>query len=247
VSEPVLFRRLVPPGDPVTAAGALADLELRSPDDRRPYVCLNMVTSIDGHARIDGRSGGLSSQGDRELFHRLRSLPDAVMAGAGTVRTERYGRPVRDAELVAARVARGLAPQPLMVIPSNSLRLDPELPLLADRESRVVILTSGSGELPPCAAEVDYVRAVGIAQQLEELRRRLEIGSIVCEGGPTLNAALLADALVDELFVSISPLLVGSLDSLTLVKGPAPPVELELVGLLESASHLHARYAVRRG
>ncbi len=78
----------------------------------RPRVMLNMVSTVDGRATLDGRSGALSGSADRALFHGLRSAVDAVLVGAGTVRAERYGRIIPDAarsELRRARAQRGAA------------------------------------------------------------------------------------------------------------------------------------------
>ena len=74
----------------------------KAPPDR-PYLVLNMVSSLDGKATIDWRTKGLSTELDRRLFHRLRTQGDAVMVGAGTARAERYGRMAKSDELRAAR------------------------------------------------------------------------------------------------------------------------------------------------
>src|ERR1700680_4319238 len=95
VERPLTLRRLLPAGDPATVQKIIDDLGLPTELDaapRRPYVMLNMVSTADGRASIDGRSGALGNRADRELFHGLRSVVDGVMAGAGTVRSERYGR-----------------------------------------------------------------------------------------------------------------------------------------------------------
>ncbi len=243
----VHFRRLLPPGPPVDAAGLLDDLHpgKRAPAGR-PYIALNMIETVDGRGAVDGRTRGLGNQGDRELFHRLRAQADAVFAGASTIRTERYGPIIRDPELQALRRARGEPAQPLAVTASRSLAFDPALPLLADPESHVVVLTPSDGEIPPCAAQVTYLRGSSMTELLSDLRRELGVRSVVCEGGPALNAELLAAGLVDELFVSISPLLLGGCDPLTIVNGAAGRTELELLWLLEYESLLHARYRAVR-
>src|SRR5207302_2298658 len=95
---PVSLRRLLPGGILVSADDALAGLRLeqRAPAGaKRPYVLLNMISTADGRATIEGRSGPLGNRADRELFHGLRRSVDAVMAGAGTIRAERYGRMIR--------------------------------------------------------------------------------------------------------------------------------------------------------
>src|SRR5215211_798984 len=100
----------------------------RAPDGR-PYLVLNMVTSLDGKATIDWRTKGLSSELDRQLFHQLRTQADAVMVGAGTARTERYGRIVKSDELAERREAEGLARDPVAVVVSARLDLPADLPL----------------------------------------------------------------------------------------------------------------------
>ena len=78
----------------------------------RPYLALNMVSTPDGKATVDGRTRAISSETDRELFHDLRTQADAVMAGAGPSATERYGRIVKNDELRAKRGARGAGARP---------------------------------------------------------------------------------------------------------------------------------------
>jgi riboflavin biosynthesis pyrimidine reductase len=242
---PTRFRRLLPAAAPIGAAALLDDLrpELRAPPGR-PHVALNMIASVDGRGALDGRTRGLGSPGDRELFHRLRAQADAVMVGASTIRDERYGPLIRDPELVALREARGQPAQPVAVTASRSLDFDPQLPLLADPGSRVVVLTPSRGEIAPSAARVSYLRGGSLAEQLEAVGRDLGVRSIVCEGGPTLNGELVAAGLVDELFLTISPLLLGGPDPLTIVEGPAGRTDLELVWVLEHAGLLYARYRV---
>ncbi len=250
------MRRLLPTGggggnddnDPIDAAALdpagvnpAALLDELDPASRapagRPHLALNMVGSLDGGATLDGRSAGLSSDTDRELFHGLRRRYDAVMAGASTITAERYGP-----------IVPGALTQPLAVIASASLELDPELPLLADPGSRIVVLTPSGGELAPCRATVAYVRGSSFASMLGRLGEEHGVRSVLCEGGPTLNGLLLAEGVVDELFLSLAPLLLGQREGLRIVAGHLSQVQqLELLWLLESEGHLHARYAVVPG
>src|SRR4051794_21324368 len=110
----VKLRRLHPdPAEltPIEAVRGLRLADLAPPD--RPYLVLNMVSTLDGRIAIDGRSGSIGDDADRELFFGLRTQTDAVMVGAGTIRTERYGRIVRKPERREKRAAEGLAPDPL--------------------------------------------------------------------------------------------------------------------------------------
>jgi riboflavin biosynthesis pyrimidine reductase len=213
----------------------------------RLRVALNMIASVDGRIAVNGRSGPLGGPADRALFHALRARADAVMVAAGTLRAERYGPIIRDPARRELRVGQGLPEQPLAVVVSRSLELDPTLPLLADPETHVVVLTPSSGDLPASAATVDYVRTATLRAGLSELRARWGVRLIVCEGGPVLNAALAVDSLIDELFLAISPLLVGDTADGVLLQGDAPPepLALELRMLLEYDSQLYAHYEAR--
>jgi riboflavin-specific deaminase-like protein len=253
---PIRLRRLVPSPAEVTPDDAIEGLGLggRAPAGR-PYLVLNMISTLDGKATIEGHTAGIGSRADRELFHHLRTQADAVMAGAGTLRVERYGRIVRDPALREKRRREGLDPDPVACTVSATLDGLEDLPLLATPEQRVIVLTGASSELPGAAASVEYVRApassapageVDIAAALGRLRSEHGVRSVLCEGGPTLNAELLRAGVVDELFLSLAPKLAGGAAALTIVAGAALPetVELELVSLLEHEGELFLRLRV---
>jgi riboflavin-specific deaminase-like protein len=249
----VVLRRLLPEPGTVTAAEALdgvtfADLA----PAHRPYLVLNMVTTADGAGAVRGRTAPISSPADRELFHELRAQVDAVLVGAGTVRAERYGRLIRDPERRERRVAGGLAAEPLAVVVSRRLTLTPDLPLLADPHSRVLVITASDAELPGCAAQVSYLRPapgteLDLAAMLARLRTECGVRSVLCEGGPILNASLLPAGLIDELFLATAPVLAGDSGSLRIVDQArlAEPVGLDVRWLLESEGYLFARYVLR--
>jgi riboflavin-specific deaminase-like protein len=255
--EPILLERLLPRGDPAAAEEIVAGL---AREDRwtghseRPYLMLNMISSVDGRASIGGRSQPLGSPADRELFHALRSAVDAVMVGAGTARAERYRRIIRDPSRRRKRRERGLSEEPLACIVSGRLALPADLPLLADPAARVVIITSSPASLPATGAQIDYVRTprevgVDLSAALAELRERFAVRALLCEGGPHLNSQLLVAGLVDELFLSLSPKLAGDSgrdETLRILAGVElqSPVGLDLMGALRSDSQLFLRYAV---
>ncbi len=254
------FTRLLPPGELTDASQIVAGLEL---DERaqtvsgRPYLTLNMVSTLDGRASLGGRSGPIGNRADRELFHALRASADAVMAGAGTVRVERYGRIIPNAATRERRVEQGLEEEPLACIVSARLSLPEDMPLLNEPAARVVILTSSAASLTGTSAQIEYVRAerdgqLDLRLAMRELSERFGVRTLLCEGGPHLNAELLAAGLVDELFLSLAPKLTGGEDvtgeALRIIAGVAfeQPLELELLGALENDSHLFLRYGVRR-
>lgn len=242
----MLLDRLFPRPGQVEAAEAVAHLDLgsRAPADR-PYVVVNMVATLDGKAAVGGTTRGLGGEADRTLFHALRTQADAILVGAGTARDERYGRAIKDPERRARREREGLEPEPLMVIVSSRLNLPADLPLLQEPEARVVIATSSERQLAGTKADIAYLP---INDDLPVLMARLRadhgIRSVLCEGGPTLNAHLLPAGLVDELFMSIDPRIVGGAGALTIVGGRPllKPVRGELVSLLRGDEGLFGRW-----
>ena len=234
-----------------TSPGRLASglrLVDRAPE-ARPYLALNMVSTADGKAAIDWRTRGISTDVDRELFHHLRTQADAVMVGAGTVRAERYGAVTKTDELRAKRVEEGVREVPLAVIVSGRLDLPADLPILNDPEQPVVIATASDAVIPDLGEQVTYER-VGDDLPLLMARLRSEHGvrAVLCEGGPTLNSFLLAAGLVDELFLTLHPKLLGGAAALTIVAGRelVEPAELELVSLAEAESELYTRWRLKR-
>jgi riboflavin-specific deaminase-like protein len=213
----------------------------------RPYLALNMVSTLDGKATIEWRTKGLSSELDRRLFHQLRTQVDAVMVGAGTLRAERYGRIAKSEELRERRVSEGLAREPLAIIVSGRLNLPADLPLLQEPEQEVVIVTRSDAELRGTAARIEYVRTGDdLPLLMGKLLDERGVRSILCEGGPTLNFHLLAAGLVDELFLTLGAKLSGGAAALTIVAGRdlVEPVELGLVWVAEGAGDLFTRWRV---
>jgi riboflavin-specific deaminase-like protein len=248
-----VFERLMPDragglsaGD-VAAGLRLGDL---APADR-PYVAINMAATADGRVAIGGRSAPVAGSADRELFHELRTQADAVMAGAGTARVERYRRITKTAELRAKREREGVMPEPLAVIVSGRLDLPVDLPLLQDPDSRVVIVTAVDEELEGVHADVTYLLEPvtrELTPSLHTLRTEYGVRSILCEGGPHLNSSLLREGLVDELFLCVSPRIAGDPEQPASVEGGAlpGPLDLELISLHEADQHLFFRYRVVR-
>jgi riboflavin biosynthesis pyrimidine reductase len=221
----------------------------RAPGDR-PFLYLNMVSSADGRATFDGRTEGLGSEADTLLLTELRALADAVLIGTGTVRAEGYGTMVRNAERVARRRAAGLAPTPAAVLISRSGDIPGGAGRFAAADQPVIVYTGADVAPPPDVAAPLEVVPLGHPTPraaLADLRSR-GVRSLLCEGGPTLNSALLEEGVVDALFLTLSPLISGEPGALRIVEGnglPAPmPLTLEWV--LQHDAELFLRYGVRR-
>ena len=234
------------PTSPEELASGMRLHELAPPD--RPYLGINMVSSLDGKATLDWRTKGLSTDVDRRLFHHLRTQADAVMVGAGTVRIERYGRMTKSEELREKRVAEGRAPEALAVVVSGRLDLPADLPLLNEPDQAVLIATAAEHSLDDARGRIEYAR-VGddLPRLMADLHER-GVRSVLCEGGPTLNSFLFAARLVDELFLTMNPKLVGGAAALTVVAGRelVEPVELDLESVAEADGELYTRWRVRK-
>ncbi|HEY2316698.1 MAG TPA: dihydrofolate reductase family protein [Solirubrobacteraceae bacterium] len=243
----MLFQAAIPPGPAGTPETFYTGMRLgdAAPADR-PYVVCNFVSSADGKATARGRTALLGGEGDRAMFHLLRTQVDAVLAGTGTLAVERYGPLTRAQRLVDIRVAEGRAPQPLAVVISRSGRIPFDIPLFAAAESRVAVYAPPGVAAPACGAQVSVHALPGVdgelAGVLHSLRHDHGVRSLLCEGGPTLFTALLAHDLVDELFLTLAPTIVGG-QELGITSDPlAELIKLRLLRALEHDGVLFMRY-----
>jgi riboflavin biosynthesis pyrimidine reductase len=229
-------RQLVPP------AGDVDDLESHyaPPDDR--HLRMGFVQSLDGAIAVGGKSKGLQSPADLRVFRTLRAVSDAVMVGAGTARHEGYG-PVRlTPEGLAWRERTGRDPDVPLIVVSRSGGRGLDVQRLAPS---TIVLTSEAGarvtDVPfeQVACGIDQV---DLAAGMDELAAR-GYRRIICEGGPTLFSDLLALGLVDELCLTVSPLLAGGVPPM-LATPPDQPAPLRLVSLLQEDDVLLGRWAL---
>ena len=214
----------------------------------RPHLRVNFVTSVDGAVALDGYSAGLSGEADKRVFKLLRGVCDALLVGAGTLRHEGYG-PVRlDAARRAWRREQGLAEYPTLVVVSGRLDLTPDNPALAAAPVRPIVLTCGSSaaERRKALAEVADVQVYGeteldLTAALDHLRS-VGLRQLLCEGGPHLFGALTSADLVDELCLTVSPLLAGPGAARITAGTPSPPRPLALAHVLAAGDVLLLRY-----
>lgn len=231
-------------GAPVAAAALVQGLGLRErgPVEDRPRVVAAMIGSADGRAAVAGRSVALGHPADRALLRGLRAAADAVLVGAATVRAERYAN-LLDAEHLEARLTAGLSPRPLVAILTRSGDVPWEAGLFAEPESRVALCAGVPVAVPAdVAADVVVRAAAGPGDALRELRRE-GAALVLCEGGPRLLREVAADGLLDELLLTVSPLLVAG-DAPTALAGPPldPPGALELAGAWRAGHHAFLHY-----
>ncbi|WP_320672422.1 dihydrofolate reductase family protein [Patulibacter defluvii] len=265
----VRFRDLHAAAGSPQPVASLLDAIVADPAPRvagRPRTIGVMVSSADGRATVEGGASGLGGPEDRAVFRGVRERADALLVGPSTLNRERYAT-VLDEDQRERRRAAGRPPEPLLATISRSFGLDADVPILHEPEARVVVY--GEREPPPALAaapvEVVQLERADPAAALADLDRR-GIELLACEGGPTLLAGLIRDGLLDEVLLTVSPLLVGGLDPLTILDGPigprsgsagptAPsdpvppvaPVTLQVRGLWQAADVLFLHYHLTDG
>lgn len=218
--------------------------------ETRPHVYLGMVASADGAAAVEGRSGALGGDADRQAFRRLRETCDVILVGAETVRTEGYGPPRLHDGTAERRVARGLAPRPRVAVVTASAQLDPSARLFADPDLTPIVLTVDEADTTALDDVAEVVRcgpgSVDLSLAMAALWER-GAGRVLCEGGPSLNAQLLAAGLADELFLTIAPVLAGAAAPRIVDGSIGDPRDLALVELRHHDGELLVRYRIGAG
>jgi riboflavin biosynthesis pyrimidine reductase len=244
----VPFRRLLPdPVDEVDVASAY-----RYPD--RTWLRANMISSVDGAATIDGHAGGLGNKSDQQVLGALRGLSDVVIAGAGTVTAEGYGPAKARAEYQELRAAAGQPPAPVMAVVSQRLHLDFDSRYFVEATHPPIVITCAAAPADRLVAaqKVASVVIAGESSVSPALMVEALVGlghrRLLCEGGPTLLGLVAADGVLDELCLTIAPMLVGG-ESRRVLDGPvlSPARRMRLTQLLQDDDDLlFARYEVLR-
>ena len=211
----------------------------------QPALRLGMVMSVDGSVTdADGWTDRLGGDADFRVFRTLRALTDAILVGAGTVRTGRLG-PARLRRDLRAR--RGRPPAPTVVV-SRSLDLDWTLPLFTEAETPTIVVTSQSRKKKaPSHIEVvaEGEDGVDLPAAIRTLREDLGYEHLLCEGGPALATALIRASLVDELCLNIAPTLLGGPRHTRLLDGLDTEVPVAPDALYIDEGVLFVRYRLR--
>jgi riboflavin biosynthesis pyrimidine reductase len=189
----------------------------------RPWVSAIMVASLDGRATLGGTSRALGGPQDLQMLLALRRRADALLVGPGTVRAEGYGP----------------LPCPAVLV-SRSFELPWGAGLFAAPGQRVLLYTRADGSVPDLAADVELVPEDDLRAVLADLRAR-GIERLLCEGGPTINRALLDAGLLDELFLTLSPVVSGEGPPI-IADGPSAALTLRSVATADG--DLYLRYSV---
>ncbi|MDI3314476.1 MAG: pyrimidine reductase family protein [Mycobacterium sp.] len=224
-------------------------------EHRGIWLRANMITSLDGAAAVKGTTGGLGGSGDRLVFHLLRELADVILVGAGTVRIENYSGARPSIAQRQRRQTRGQTEVPPLAIVTGSGRLDRDLPVFTRTEVAPLVLTStaaaaetrrrlaGLADVIACSGEdataVDEA-AILVALESRGLRR------VLTEGGPMLLSAFVDRDLLDELCLTIAPVIVGGQTQRLTPMATAPgrmPTRMHCRHVLtDEAGYLYTRY-----
>lgn len=217
----------------------------------------NMITSIDGGATAGGRSGGLGSDGDRAVFAALRELADVVVVGASTARVENYAGVQLGAAERLARQSCGQAEIPPIALITRSGLLDQDMRLFHRTEVAPLVLTSSDavrGARRRLGSVAEVIDASGAQPDSVDLHTALAVLAergltrVLSEGGPGILGMFTEEDLLDELCVTVSPVLVGG-KSGRIVTG-AGEVRSEMAlrhALTDDRGYLYLRYARARG
>ena len=187
----------------------ISDLRPKAPGS--PLVMLNMISSKNGLATLDGKSGPLGGAADKALFRTLRGLADVILVAAGTVRAENYSVPVITERTSLIRASQNKSPLPSLAILTNSLNLDPDSSLFASPHYRPAILTSSARpkeNILSIFPNADILQTKGSRVNLNQALSDLAVTYgpvILVEGGPSLNQQLVDLDLFDEFCITISP------------------------------------------
>jgi riboflavin biosynthesis pyrimidine reductase len=200
-------------------------LPLVRPTDRA-FVRLEMISSADGGTAVDGVSRGLGNRIDHAVFNALRDRADAILVGLATAVAEHYGPPAT---------------------PESQLYVVTSIPdVSGNRElfesgRATLVLPEDADAAPPGVPELRAgIGRVDLAAVVTQLRGQI----VLLEGGPRLAGEMVSRGLVDELFQTISPMVISG-DSARVAHGPPADTELWSLthGFCDESSYLFLRYA----
>lgn len=194
----------------------------------RPWVAVNIAMTADGKIAPDSRRfRPFGSKRDQELMMELRSRMDAVMAGARTIGTGKVTLSPGGKKYQEKRVENGLAEYNLRVIVSRTGSINPRAYIFSRKFSPILLLTSNAApqhRLDALRKVTDgvFVSAgedLDLAKALAWLRSEWGVKKILCEGGGELNGAMFRHGLVDELYLTVCPVIFGGRSAPTLADG----------------------------
>jgi riboflavin-specific deaminase-like protein len=191
-------------------------------------VVINMSMSADGKIATANRAvESFSSRRDQDALLRLRATADAVMCGARTAETAGVTLGTGGKRYRQMRLRRSLREHHLRVVVSGSGRVNTQAEVFRHRASPLLVLTTRHvtgarmARLRRAADEVAQfgVRAIDLPAALRWLRQQWKVRRLICEGGGALNDAMIRAGLVDELRLTVCPVILGGRAAPTMADG----------------------------
>jgi 2,5-diamino-6-(ribosylamino)-4(3H)-pyrimidinone 5'-phosphate reductase len=250
--HPLLLRVFPEPVASIPVEEAYADLDLPPGKPGRPYTLINAISTLDGRGAVGGKSTPLGTHVDHRLMRNVRANVDAVLVGAGTLRSEDLTLSV-DEPLARRREERGLKAQPLPIILSRSGNVPANRRIFRENNEGDVLILTGSyadGQQLARLSELATIRryaTAGLAELseiVETLADEFAVRHLLVEGGPKVNRSFLEAQLVDELFLTLAPKIVGG-ESRSLIEGETLPHggnRLDLISVHLSDSEIYLRF-----
>jgi len=219
----------------------------------RPRVLVNFAMTVDGKvSTVKLGPANFTSRHDKRRLLEIRSLGDALIVGRNTVQTDNMSMGLPDEDLRKARRERGQSEYPLRVVVSNSGDISTQLNIFRHQFSPIVVysttrMSSANREALKTQAQLHLNEGerVHLPDVLEDLYRKHGVRTLVCEGGPGLARSLAEIDAIDELFLTVAPLLFGGAEApgLTGHQGPFLSAsrfyQLESIKVLSAECYLH--------
>ncbi len=207
---------------------------------KEPFVILKMAQSLDGKiATAKGESKWITGEESRKLVHRVRNEVDAVLVGIGTVK--------KDDPSLTCRIKGGR--NPYRIIADSKLRIPLNSKVLGHKDNKTIIATTKKASKNKIASVKkrgayvlvidDLIRKktstkVSNGVNLKSLMKglgKLDITSVMIEGGSSINASALSGKIVDKVMIFIAPMLIGGTDSMPSVGGMSPDLLKKATGI----------------
>ncbi len=219
---------------------------------------MNMAMSVDGKISTHLREPiALGSKTDKRLMDTLRSQVDAVIIGAETLKVDGYPLLVRDSETRHRRVSKGLPPHPINVLLSRTLEVPIQRKFFRHEETRRIVFTTAAADAERVQRIKKYAEVVVLPKETFSLLRVLEalssrgVNSVLVEGGGEVNFSFFREGLVDELYVTVTPRILGGSEAPTIADGTGfrkdDHLQLELISAKRIGDEVFLRYRVKNG
>jgi riboflavin biosynthesis pyrimidine reductase len=221
--------------------------------DRQRWLAVNYVSSADGAVEVGGRARRLSNPPDRKVLQLGSDLADVLLVGATTAMVEEFRGVHPDEATLERRRRHGLHDVPPTAVVTTGRSLPADAPVISEATAPTLVITCAAAPIKKQkaweAAGAELIIAgddsVDLVSAIEALTDR-GLRRIDCEGGPHLFGGLLAAGVVDELRLTISPLLVSGTHERIATGTPLDPVDLELASVVAEDGVMLVRYLVRQ-